>query len=440
MTPLHVAGGQSLCREINTDEDMASLQDAWTRLLADASYPNPFCSWEWAWEWWRYFGKDTSPGFRLIVALAYQPQGTLIGLAPYFYPVAGGALSLRPLRPLGSRSHCSVDSLTEEPLILLHGDHTEEALVGICDALLKWKGRHQWDLIHLRGMRSSTDPDLLSFWRSRRGKAPFLLARPRRYVGQTRTLPGSWPEFRRSLHKSMRDNVAYYPRLLAREGHAFAVRMARSQEEVSQAVLILIDLHTRRALSPRGPKHWNHLPLPVQQRFLHDVLVRLATRGMSAVALLEVNGVPIAAQAVLEYQGMFTLYYSGFDPDWHRYSPITILHVALIQDAIARGLNRMDFLPVAEPWKTRWGTEADFMYDEISCLSLHPRSLLRNAWRAVQPFRAGLNAACDCGYCTREELRSASGTISQENVTGGEPAQALPMGSLGKTALFSDEI
>ena len=396
------------CREIKTNQDLADLRESWTELLLRCSYPTPFCSWEWAWEWWRHFGQETAPGFRLLVALVHRSDGQLIGLAPFFFPADAGLLRLRPLRPLASRSHCTVDELTEEPMLLLHQGHADEALRAICRALLDCNGKRDWDLIHLRRMRPASDPSLLSLWRSLPRRMPFVLTILRQHLGQTRALPASWPDFRRSLSKSMRDNIVYYPRLLTREGHSWQVRVARSPEEVAEAVPVLIDLHHRRARSERGPRHTDHLPLPVQHQFLRAVLPRLAERNMAAVAFLEVDGVPVAAQSVLECQGTLTLYYSGFDPQWHRYSPITILHVALFQDAIARGLTRIDFLPHAEPWKTRWGTEAEFIFGELTCLSIRPRALLRRGWRTITrflPFQRGL--PCECGFCSEEEKRAA---------------------------------
>ncbi len=396
------------CREITTDQELAELQEVWTTLLSRCSYPTAFCSWEWAWDWWRHFGKDTTPGFRLLVALAQRPDGQIIGLAPFFFPVDAGLLRLRPLRPLAARSHCAVDDLTEEPMLLLHRDHTQEALRSICRALLEWKGRRDWDLIHLRWMRPASDPNLLFHWRTLARRFPFLLTRLRQHVGQTRALPGAWPEFRSSLHKSMRDNVAYYPRLLTREGHDWQVRLARSPEEIAEAVPILIDLHHRRARSERGPQHTNHLPLPAQQQFLRDVLTRLAGQSMAAIALLEVEGVPVAAQSVLECEGVLSFYYSGYDPLWHRYSPITVIHIALIQDAIARGLRGLDYLPVVEPWKTRWGTDAEYVYGELTCLSIHPRALLRQVWRTVtHTLSRRRGQTCECGFCSEEEQRAA---------------------------------
>jgi len=396
----------AVCREINSEDEFISLRESWTALLADCSYPTPFCSWEWAWEWWQQFGKGRH---RLLIVLAYDPRGVLVGLAPFLFPTdSGRPLLLRPLRPLGTRMHCTVDDLTEEPMLLLHRDCAASALQSILEGLRAWNGRGAWDLLHLRQMRGLSDPSLLSLWRQMSHTQPFCLLRRRKRVGQTRALPASWPDFRGSLSRSMRDNVVYYPRLLTREGHLWQTRLVRDPEEIRAAASVLIDLHHQRALSGRGPAHTNHLPLPAQQAFLREVLSRLAAQGNAAVALLEVNRMPVAAQSVLEEAGMLTFYYSGFNPAWHRYSPVTVLHITLIQDAIARGLTRLDYLPEAEPWKTRWGTRAEYEYDELSCLSLAPRSLLRSLWRSMirlNSKRHGSN--CECGYCTPEEGQAA---------------------------------
>ncbi len=399
----------SVCREITTDGEFLALRDPWNVLLAHCDYPTPFCTWEWAWEWWQKFGGGAAPGYRLLVAQVHDALGHLVGLAPFFFPGDGaGPLRLRPLRPLGTRIHCLVDDLTEEPLILLDAAAPEAVFDALCRALLAWPGRTDWDLIHLRLLRRAGTGEIGPLWRRLTGRYPFVLTRRRQRLGQTRRLPPEWPAFRRSLSKSMRDNTAYYPRLLTREGHAWSVTIHRDPEAVSQAARTLICLHARRANSERGPSHMNHLPGDAQQAFLHDILTRLSGQGRAAIAVLEVGGETIAAQSVLEYAGRLTFYYSGFLPRWHRYSPVTVLHAALIQDAQARGLTALDYLPEAEAWKTRWGTEAEWVYDELSCLSVTPRALLRSAWRMVTRRLSRWNGSeCECGFCTPEERRAA---------------------------------
>lgn len=399
----------SACREITTDDEFLALCGPWNALLNRCDYPTPFCSWAWAWEWWQKFGGAAAPGYRLLVAQVYDTAGRLVGLAPFFFPGDGaGPLRLRPLRPLATRIHCLVDDLTEEPLILLDADAPEAVFAALCQALLAWPGRADWDLIHLRLLRRAGTSEIGPQWRRLPGAFPFVLTRRRRRLGQTRCLPPAWPALRRSLSKSMRDNTSYYPRLLTREGHEWSVTICRDPEAVSRAVRLLIRLHECRAQSGHGPAHTNHLPGAAQQAFLHDILTRLAGAGMAAVALLEVDREVVAAQSVLECAGRLTFYYSGFDPRWHRYSPVTLLHTALIQDAQARGLTALDYLPEAEPWKTRWGTEAEWVYDELSCLSLSPRSLLRSGWRDVTRLLSRWRGSdCECGFCTPEERRAA---------------------------------
>jgi len=397
----------AVCHEITRDEDFLSLRESWTVLLAECSYPTPFSSWEWAWIWWHHFGKGK---YHLLIVQAYDSGGVLIGLAPFIFPLdTGKPLLMRPLRPLGTRMHCTVDDLTEEPILVLRRGRAAAAMGAILEGLLSWQGRGAWDLIHLRQMRAPSDPSLNTLWRKTAHTWPYRLLRPKVRIGQTRTLPATWAEFRRSLSRSMRDNVVYYPRLLNREGHRWQSRILRDPQEVYAAANTLIELHHLRALSGRGPAHTNHFPLPEQQAFLREVLSLLAVKGNAAIAVLEVDNIPIAAQSVLEESGILSFYYSGFDPTWHRYSPITILHVTLLQDAIERGLVRVDYLPEAEPWKTRWGTQSEFEYDELSCLSLTPRSLIRSLWRNVIYQRSQrIGSDCECGYCTEEEWRAVA--------------------------------
>ncbi|MGI4789793.1 MAG: GNAT family N-acetyltransferase [Janthinobacterium lividum] len=395
----------NICREIATDEEFISLREEWNALLNECSYPTPFCSWEWAWEWWNHFCKGDPSGYRLLVAQAHNSEGRLIGLAPFVFPgTLAGPLRLRPLRPLATRMRCMVDDLTEEPVILLRRGMTEEALQGLWAALSAWKGCGHWDLVHLRLMRHVSEPDIGSLWRQMPRTRLFVLTRASQRIGQTRSLPRSWPEFRKSLGKSMRDNVAYYPRLLTRDGHSWSVRIVRAPEEMALAASFLIGLHGDRARSQHGPSHLNHLPGPNQKQFLQDVLVRLSYQDMAAIALLEIDGVPIAAQSVLETGGRMTFYYSGFDTHWHRYSPVTVLHIALLQDAILRGMTEIDYLPGAEPWKTRWNMEPEYVYDELSCLSINPRALFRSVWRKVIFWRSQRRGSyCACGYCSPVE-------------------------------------
>ena len=61
---------------------------------------------------------------------------------------------------------------------------------------------------------------------------------------------------------------------------------------------------------------------------------------------------PAAALFCLEYGDTVGLYNSGFDPEARALSPGVVLIARTIEDAIARGFRRYDFLRGEEPYKS----------------------------------------------------------------------------------------
>ena len=414
--------GDLSCREVTTEEGFLALQGAWGELGRHASYPSPFAAWEWAWHWWRRLAAPDPLRPRLLILAVSDADGMLAGIAPFFYPTwTGSPLLQRPLRLLGTRQRCRMEDMTDEPALLLRRGCEEDALAAILAHLAQRHGA-PWDAAHLQVMRRKDAPGLADLWRRRPRAARMAHSHRRETNGQIVSLPGSWAEYRRSLSKSMRDNLTYYPRLLDRRGHSWQVRTARTPDEVRAAADVLITLHHRRAQSTTGAKHLDHLPTPRHEDFLRDALGALAARGDATVWTLEVAGIPVAAQAVLGSGArgdgaMITFHYSGFDPHWHAYSPVLILNAHALQDAIGRGIPLANYLPGAEPWKTRWGATDTYAREELTWVLPRPLSALRAARRAFVRAFPALTGGCDCGFCalppTREEEAEEKGAGTQ---------------------------
>lgn len=394
------------CREITTEDEFAALRATWEELFLHCSFPTPFCTWEWAWRWWHHLAAPDPLFPRLLIIRVTQPDGTTVALAPFYYPTQPGSpFNLRPLRLLGTRLRCRMEDMTDEPILLLRQGWEEPAMRALLSHLADRRG--EWDLTHIQVMRRRDAPNLNSFWKQRPGSA--LLAHERTIAGQSVPLPDSWSAFRHSLSRSMRDNLAYYPRLLTRHGHDWAVRTARTAPEVAAATDILVHLHHRRAQSAHGAKHIDHLPTTPHERFLRETLTALAAQGRARIVLMEIGGVPIAAQAVLEQAPIVSFYYSGFHPAWHSYSPITILNAHVIAEAITRGMPFVNYLPGAEPWKTRWGATDLYVLDELTWLPLSPRPVLSALRRAaIRAWQRQFGGGCDCGFCALPLTREAA--------------------------------
>ncbi len=194
-------------------------------------------------------------------------------------------------------------------------------------------------------------------------------------------LPSRWETFTAGLSKSMRDNIAYYPRRLTRERGDWTIRTARSPSEIAVAVEHLIELHTRRSRSATGVAHHSHI---ASASFMRTWFARAAARGEISILTVEVDGETIAAQAFVEMPGCISVYYSGYDDRFYRYSPLTIITSHLIRTAIERGVRRLEFPPGPMAWKSRWGANDGPVRDEVSIYATRLPALMRGLSRRIR--------------------------------------------------------
>jgi CelD/BcsL family acetyltransferase involved in cellulose biosynthesis len=91
------------------------------------------------------------------------------------------------------------------------------------------------------------------------------------------------------------------------------------------------------------------------EAFFRDVGTAFAAAGWAALWLLWLDDRPAAAVFCLEYGRTVSLYNSGFDPAARVLSPGVVLIARTIEDAIARGFRRYDFLRGEEAYKYGFG-------------------------------------------------------------------------------------
>jgi CelD/BcsL family acetyltransferase involved in cellulose biosynthesis len=91
--------------------------------------------------------------------------------------------------------------------------------------------------------------------------------------------------------------------------------------------------------------------------FFRQLAPAWAAAGVLALWKLELRGLPAASVLCLEYGDTVGLYNSGFDPEARALSPGVVLIARTIEDAIARGFRRYDFLRGEEPYKYGFGAQ-----------------------------------------------------------------------------------
>lgn len=341
--------------EIREREAMRRLRDEWISLQARCPQATPFQTWEWCDAWMRRLGAGKQP--RLLLFRARQ-GGELIGIAP----LCIGRQLGTPVRRLTWIGAGVSDCLG--PLVV------PEQAREVADALLRYlqAGRGGWDLADLPQLRPDeplaalASPNTLSLMEP----APYL------------NLPDSWEAFLPRLSKKLRFNLGYSERLLRRNFPDAEFRLADPQT-LEADLTALFTLHRRR---------WNARWLPGAlhsrriQAFHHDVAAGFLDRGWLRLHLLQAGGDVRAALYCFAFSGRTYYYQAGFDPEYARFSPGSLLIGKAIRQAVSEQHEEFDFLRGAEPYKYRWQP----------CERVHRRLLLprREAGVSALSGRAGL--------------------------------------------------
>jgi CelD/BcsL family acetyltransferase involved in cellulose biosynthesis len=381
--PVRVVGRDN-ATVVESARDFVTLEDEWRALWTGAADRSPFSCWEFASSWWRHFvtegGHSATGEFRVLVAR--DERENTLGIAPMFVEHNLGVPAFgTTLQPFG-RSN-AFETMTDEPMGVLDPLLAGRAVAVFSGHLRTHARESNWDLAV-----SNTSATVETFPL----KAPPALRRQGSLVEVDRRLdgpvsaelPASWEQYRRSLSKSMRDNIAYYPRRLRREVGPFSVQIARRPAEVAAATQDLIHLHRRRSEGALPTAHRSHLPGPRHVAFMSEVMERLAHAGLATVVTLSVGAQVVAAHAFLEAGNATWTYYSGFEPAWSKYSPLTILTAAYLEDAISHGVRQLHFSPGQTPWKARWGARMRQPMQETSIYSLRPKALVRGVLRRLR--------------------------------------------------------
>jgi|GEM_PF-2580740 len=345
---------------VDDERGFTALRSDWNALVDHMDPPSPFNSWEWAHAWWTHLrpagGGRSRCSLRIVT---FREGGRLIGLAAFYTRRIGRRrLGATMLLPLGWEAGKGW-SVTEQLELLLPEPRRERLMAALGD----WLARARFSVAALPGLR---DSDSLAPWIRKH-----VVARGTETAYLYRELGVTWDEFTRSLNKSLRDNVKYYPKLLQRAGHTIAFTSAGTPDEVTQYLPVLFDLHRARAQAPMRVRHQDHFAQPARQAFFRSVCPALAALGRLRIGVLWVDGAPVAAQMWLENRDTLFLYYSGYEPAWGRFSVGLIATLESFRSAmVERGIRHVEFLAGGGQFKERWDPERRLRHNLT--LAAHP--------------------------------------------------------------------
>ena len=307
--------------------DIGLGEAGWSRLVAGSRLPAPFLGWQFQTTWWRAFGE--SPLHLLGVQ---DGTGDWVGALPVFETTGPEGPVLRLVG--------GTDVADYLDLIALAG-REEEAW----KALLPVLAELPVPRLDLRPVPAASPTAMLLPVLA--GASGLVCRREVEDRCPVIDLPDSWDAYLAAL--GGKDRHELRRKLRRAEGTGPRVDVARAPAEVASAIDVFLGLHRK---SKVGKAKFMDARMEV---FFREIGTSFAKSGTLAMWTLSLEDRPAASLVCLEYGDTVGLYNSGFDPEARALSPGVVLIARTIEDAIARGFRRYDFLRGEEPYKYGFG-------------------------------------------------------------------------------------
>ena len=346
-------------------DDVGSLPPAreWDVLAAAAG--SPFLTAEWLTAWWGAFGTG-----RLTCLLLRDRHGSLRAGA-YCRRLAGGRLAAAANEHTGDWDVAATDEPARWALW--------QALAGL--------GAGAVDLGAIRG-RTSLDQAAQAL-----AGAGYRTVEVPGVRSPYLELPGSWEDLLASVSRNLRSQLGRRRRALEREGRLRFRTTAPAPEELERDLVAFLRVEGSGWKAGSGTAI---LSDPRTERLYTDFARAAAAAGWLRLHLLELDGVPVAADLNCRFAGGTFLLKTGFDERYGQFSPGLVLRGEVLRTAIEEGSGFYDFLGGPDGYKLRWTPE------------LRPRVAVkayRGAWRPLATYQARLRPLLKAGVVAARTLR-----------------------------------
>jgi CelD/BcsL family acetyltransferase involved in cellulose biosynthesis len=321
-------------------EAFPQLEREWRSLESHAA--TPFVTWDWAVAWWAQL-REAKLGVTdtLSIRSVRTWEGRLVAIAPMLISrrPSVGPICVRQLQFFGADPN-----ITELRGLLALPDLQSEAYRALLDHALQHGS--DWDSMRLSGI--PVDADFGELQRS-----PDF-----EWMGQTAdytlNLPPSWDAFRATLPRNIKESLRKCWNAPKRDGLDFQLAVVETEQGADSALESFFRLHAARAGRQETIQHVDVFSTPQAREFLRDVCRRFAARDALRIFQLKLGERVIATRIGFIVGDTLYLYYSGYDPEFARYSVMTTTVAEAIRYGIEHGFSRVNLSTGKDVSKTRW--------------------------------------------------------------------------------------
>jgi CelD/BcsL family acetyltransferase involved in cellulose biosynthesis len=333
---------------VATEEGLTDLEADWNRLSQTAELPNVFTTFDWFRAWNERAAREDKCHRRRPDVLVLKRDGVVAGISPLIRrTVSRLGLIVRKVEFLESPADYN-------DLVLMSDPRQIEAVMTYLGQI-----QDQWDLIDLRNLRSVGNTmalieDALSKTDFRyrifpEARCPYL------------PIDANWTEILSRLSSSgrlpamglhtLRKKQHRLERMTAED---LRVRIIEDPQNEPGLLDKIIALEIQKRI--RG-----ELVLPFFARFpevFQSLFETLGSRGWMFVGLMELADRPLACQIGFRCGRKLWAYFKAHDRSFSRFSPGTMLFLAILDYGFSRGYEEYDSLRGEDTHKMTWSTDS----------------------------------------------------------------------------------
>jgi CelD/BcsL family acetyltransferase involved in cellulose biosynthesis len=326
---------------VSAVDDFRKLESEWDSLLEQSDQRTFFLRWSWNWLWWSYFAPADS---QLHIVCCRGRGGTLLGIAP-FYTLSRQVLPglrIRELALIGMSIHLK----TSEYVDLFAARGKEHAVGEAVAAALERDGK--WDQLSL--LRVPAESLVAGAFMQRMGSQGRSSVCDRAHQIDT---SAGWQHYKQGLGRSMRRNVEYYGRRLAKR-HACEFALAQTPDVLAPAIDDFVRLHQARWRAAGEPGIFSR---PTVCEFVKAAIWQNLPQDRVRLWTLKLDGRVEAALLGFLDNGVLHYFQKGFNPSFLDDDIGTAMLAHCIRACCDdEGIRVFDFMGGGAKYKAMWAT------------------------------------------------------------------------------------
>jgi len=354
---------------ITKQEKFNLIKNKWKTIFEKDINSSIFLSWEWVSNWWKIFSNSKSLE---ILTVYNQSKNELIAILP-LYKSRSKILCLNLMwewRFIGSDSIACSDHLG----ILTQTNLEQEEFNLIFDELLKNIG--DFAVLKLTDLQP-TDPIIKNIISWAKNHSIKVKIEPDTTCPCVE-LSNTWDDYLMRLSSNFRSQIrSSYRKILNNDD--MTIRSVTDNQEIIKYINELAKLNISR-MDQKNQK--SSFLQQTMQQFLVNLATDMVQTGQAWLDIILHENRLVAASLHLVHRNTVYYYQGGFDPEYSKWRPSTVLFAHVMQRAIENEYIYFDFLRGNEKYKYRWGASQK---ENITILLL-PDNILNRAGYTLSKY------------------------------------------------------